>query len=108
MADAKYLLVETTVGTTVNADKLASLILESRLAACVQVVPDVKSKYFWQGKIEESTELVVRMKTRLDKYEALESLLLANHSYEIPEIIAFKVKKVAPGYAEWLDAELDR
>ncbi len=108
MADARYLVVETTVDSAAEADKLALLVLDFRLGACVQVIPGVSSKYFWKDKIEEAGEFILRIKSREDKYDALETLILANHPYEIPEIIAAKVKKISKGYANWLDTELDR
>ncbi len=96
------LIVLTTTPTSEEAESLANGLVESRLAACVQIVPKMTSVYEWEGKIERSDEHLLLIKTLPEKYEVVEKFILDHHSYETPEIVAIDAEKVSSGYLKWL------
>jgi periplasmic divalent cation tolerance protein len=95
------LVVITTVPKKEEGEKLARKLVEARLAACVQVLPEMKSFYFWQGAIQEDAEYLVLIKTLPEKYETLEKFIKENHSYTVPEIVAVSSEKVSESYLKW-------
>jgi periplasmic divalent cation tolerance protein len=94
--------VVTTTAEKKDADALASAVLAKRLAACVQVGGPIDSSYWWNGRVESAREWVVTIKTRRELYPQLEKLLLAQHPYDQPEIIATPIVEISPGYLKWL------
>lgn len=96
------LVVLTTTSDMNEADKLAAHIVGNKLAACVQILPSMTSIYFWEGKIEKENEHLLLIKTLPEKYEELDKFIRANHSYDVPEIVAIEAVKVSDGYAKWL------
>ncbi|MEO5858230.1 MAG: divalent-cation tolerance protein CutA [Pyrinomonadaceae bacterium] len=95
-------IILTTTSTNEEAESLANSLVESRLAACVQILPKMTSIYVWEGKIERSSENLLLIKTLAEKYEAVEQYILDHHSYETPEIVAIDVERVSAGYLKWL------
>ncbi|MDR0534398.1 MAG: divalent-cation tolerance protein CutA [Verrucomicrobiales bacterium] len=81
---------------------LADVLLEEKAAACVSILPGVESHYVWQGKREQSGELLLLVKTMEDKYLEAEELIRENHPYECPEILAISASQVSPAYLAWL------
>ena len=79
--------------------------LERRLAACVQILGPIESHYWWKGKIEQSPEWLCLIKTIRGKYPAVEATIRANHSYEVPEIVACPIELGSEPYLEWLRSE---
>ncbi|MGQ9573587.1 MAG: divalent-cation tolerance protein CutA [Dehalococcoidia bacterium] len=102
---AEYVQVVTTTDSADLASKIAQTLLESRVAACVQVLGPVRSKYWWKGNIEEATEWICMIKARAADYDRVEALISEAHSYDVPEILAFPVQQGSRPYLEWLDAE---
>jgi periplasmic divalent cation tolerance protein len=102
---AAYIQVVTTTDSSDLASRIARSLLESRAAACVQVLGPVHSKYWWKGKIEEAAEWVCMIKARSVDYDRIEALIRQAHSYDVPEILAFPVQQGSRGYLEWLEAE---
>ncbi len=100
------LIVFTTTPTEEEADTLAKGVVGSKLAACVQVLPKMKSHYFWKGEVVSESEHLLLIKTSDEKYEALEAYLIGNHSYDVPEIVAVEAEKVSEGYLGWLEGYL--
>jgi len=96
------LIVLTTTPNTEEAESLARKIVEARLAACVQVLPQMKSFYFWEGAIQADSEHLLLIKTADEKFNELENLIQSNHSYTVPEIVAVKAEKVSESYFKWL------
>jgi periplasmic divalent cation tolerance protein len=101
-----YLQVLTTVPTRDAARAIARLLLDQRLAACVQIVGPIESSYWWQGVIETSEEWQCVAKTRLDFYERLEAAILSAHPYDVPEIVATRIERGQAGYLDWLAGQL--
>ena len=100
-----FIQVTTTASTKDQAAKIATALLERRLAACVQVVGPIESHYWWNGKIEQSNEWLCIIKTIRERYPAVESTIRTNHSYEIPEIVACPIEGGSEPYLEWLRSE---
>lgn len=102
-----YLQVLTTLPTREAAQEVSRVLLEARLAACVQIVGPIESSYWWQGQIETSEEWQCIAKTHRAYYERLEAAVLAAHPYDVPEIVATPIERGHAAYLEWLRSELD-
>ncbi len=96
------LIVLTTTPNIEEAETLAEKIVAEKLAACVQVLPPMKSFYFWEGAVQADSEHLLLIKTLAEKYDELEIFIRSNHSYDVPEIIAVRAEKVSDGYFKWL------
>lgn len=91
--------------TAPNADvgaKLARGIVEASLAACVNVVPGLRSIYVWKGNVHDEPEVQLLIKTRRARYDALATWIEANHPYEVPEILALPIAAGSAAYLAWL------
>ena len=95
-----------TVATAEDADRLAKALVERRLAACVNVVPGVVSHYRFEGEQHRDAELLLVIKTRAEKLEALRAALVELHPYEVPELVALEISAGHEAYLEWLDASV--
>jgi periplasmic divalent cation tolerance protein len=100
------LQVVTTTSERTDAETLADAVLESRLAACVQISGPIDSRYWWNGRIEKSSEWLLTIKTRRDLYKRLERMLLEQHPYDQPEIIGTAIVEVSAGYLKWLNEQV--
>ena len=96
--------VITTVADKKDAKRLANLMLDVRLAACVQVMP-IQSFYCWRGQREEASEFILLAKTRAALAGRLMQFIARHHAYETPEIIALPIAKSAPAYLQWVRRE---
>lgn len=101
-----FLLVFCTCPNTETAEKLATQVVEQRLAACVNVIPGLQSIFRWQEKIENVPEVLLLIKTTASNYAALESFLKDNHPYECPEIIGLPFELGYKGYLQWLNTNV--
>src|SRR5579871_2613858 len=104
MSEASACVLMTTTANKEQAEKIARVVLKARLAACVQI-QDVTSYYWWDGKINRGAEQLLYLKTTADKYEALQALLIANHSYDTPEILQLPVEAGFEKYLNWMEKE---
>jgi periplasmic divalent cation tolerance protein len=98
----KALIVFSTAATRKEADKIAEALVKEKLAACVSIVPEIVSRYWWQGKIERSRELLLIIKTSKAKYSSVEKRIKKLHSYTVSEILAVSVLKGNPDYLKWM------
>ncbi len=105
MADCVQVL--TTAASAEEAGRIAELLVERRLAACVQVVGPITSRYRWQGAVEEEREWQCLAKTTRGAYEAVEAAIREVHSYDEPEIIATQIVAGSPGYLAWIEENVD-
>lgn len=99
------ILVISNLPDQASAEKLAAVLIEQRLAACVNVLSPCTSVYRWQGQVETATEVPVFIKTTRERYPALEAAIRAHHPYELPEIIAVPLVAGLPAYLEWVRTE---
>jgi periplasmic divalent cation tolerance protein len=104
----RVLMVQTTFSDRKEAIEFSKKILETSLAACIQLSAEVESMYWWNGVIEKEKETVVTMKTLQSVYQQLETCIEKIHSYETPEILATAVEHVGTGYYQWLCEELKK
>jgi periplasmic divalent cation tolerance protein len=100
MADA--LEVHVTMPDREQATSMARALVDEGLAACVNIVPGVRSVYRWEGRIQEDEEVLCLIKTRPAVFEHARQRILALHPYEVPEILAFAVDDGSQAYLEWL------
>lgn len=106
MKPGRAFLVLTTAGTSSQARRLARRLLDERLAACVTLIPRVRSLYRWKKRLEESGETLLLIKTRQPRLKPLFRQIKALHSYEVPEILALPVSRGDPAYLRWLGESL--
>jgi|SRR5436190_8662101 len=100
------IVVFITAPTREEAARLAELLVGARLAACVQILPEMESVYRWEGQIERQAEFLMLVKSTRDKFEQLEREVRAIHSYETPEIVAVPVSEISDTYLKWLGESL--
>jgi periplasmic divalent cation tolerance protein len=101
-------VVVTTVGTEEQANLIAREIIARRQAACVNIVPGVRSIYRWQGKICSDAEFLLIAKTLESEFEAVAATIRELHSYELPEILTFDVGKGDANFLRWIAAATDK
>jgi periplasmic divalent cation tolerance protein len=102
------LLVLTNAPDNGCASAIAYSLVERRLAACVNLLPAVRSVYRWQGLLEEASEVTLLVKTTTDRYPEVEAVIRAQHPYDLPEIIALPIAAGLPAYLEWVAKETMR
>ena len=100
---SEHCVIFITAGSKEEAEKISRGLVESKLAFCVSTLPKVKSTYYWEDKIYVDKEFLLIVKTRQDQYEALETWVKNNHSYEVPEIIALPIEQGLPAYLNGID-----
>lgn len=98
-------IVLTNLPDRATAMRLASLLVERRHAACVNILAECTSVYRWQGMVKTATEVPMLIKTSLSAYSRLEGAILANHPYELPEIVGVPLAAGLPAYLDWVAAE---
>jgi periplasmic divalent cation tolerance protein len=101
-----YFQVTTTLPDRGAAERLASMLVEERLAACAQIVGPVGSTYRWKGSVEQATEWYCHLKTTLARAPALRSRVRELHPYETPEIVAVPIVDGDPSYLKWIAASV--
>lgn len=99
-------MVLMTAGSREEAARLAEMLVGSRLAACVQIMPEMESVYHWQGQIERAPETLLLAKTTQENFAELEASVRALHSYETPEIVALSITAASAPYLEWLTSNV--
>ena len=99
------IVVLSTAGSAEQADKLARGLVDARLAACVNIVPGIRSIYRWQGAIHDDAELLLVIKTRRDLLPQVQETIARLHSYSVPEAIALPIVDGSAAYLDWLDRE---
>ena len=98
----EFLLVLVTTPTMEEGERIAHILLNAKKAACVNIVPAVLSRFWWQGKIDSADEALLMVKTRAPLLEELIRLVKENHSYEVPEVIALPISAGNEDYLRWL------
>ena len=96
------LLVLTTAGSEAEAKKIAEMLVERRLAACVNMVPSIHSVYRWEGKVEKAEEFLLLVKTVKSREEQVQAAIRELHSYELPECISIPIDGGSSAYLAWM------
>ena len=99
----EHCVIYITAGSKEEAENLSRGLVEEKLAFCVNTVPGIQSTYYWEGKIHVDNEILLIVKTRQDRYEALEQWVKSNHSYDVPEIVSLPIQKGLPEYLNAID-----
>lgn len=99
------IVIFVTTGSEDEARQIADALLEKRTAACVNIIPAVKSQFWWQGSIDRAVESLLIIKTRADLLQEAISVVKSKHSYQVPEIIALPVIGGNTGYLDWIEKE---
>src|SRR5215218_10684886 len=103
----RAIVVVTTVGTEEQAYLIAREIVARRQAACVNILPGVRSIYRWKGKICKDGELMLLVKTLEGEFEGVSATIRELHSYELPEILSFSVTKGEANFLDWIRSSVD-
>lgn len=101
----KSIVVLITAPSAEEAAKIAKALVEERLAACANIVRDIRSVFRWEGKIEDDSEVLIVLKTREALFGDLEKRVRELHSYSVPEVIALPIVKGSEAYLKWLEEE---
>jgi periplasmic divalent cation tolerance protein len=100
------IVVLCTCASADEAERIARELVAARLAACVSVVPGVRSFYRWQGKLEDAAEHLLIVKSSRERFAELRAAIERLHSYDVPEVVALPIVDGAPNYLEWLQGNL--
>ena len=104
---AQPMVVLMTAGSSEEAVRLADMLVDANLAACVQILPQLQSIYRWKGKVEREAEVLLIAKTLSSNFEELERRVREVHTYDTPEIVAIPATAISAPYREWLTATLN-
>lgn len=106
MISGSHLVVLITASNKEEGEKIANELVKNKLAACVNIVDNIKSIYWWKGNIDSSNEVLLIVKTKADKFNELVKAVKDLHSYEVPEIIAIPIILGYSRYLEWIDESI--
>jgi periplasmic divalent cation tolerance protein len=102
-----YASVYVTTSGVLESKKIARILLEEKLAACVNIIPKIESIYLWKGEIEEDSESLIFIKTRKDLVEKLTKRVEEIHSYDIPCVLEIALNSGSKNYFNWMDEEIN-
>ncbi|MEP6994413.1 MAG: divalent-cation tolerance protein CutA [Acidobacteriota bacterium] len=97
------MVVVTSVGTEDQALDVAHALVRSRRAACVNIIPNVHSIYRWKGRVCDDSEMLLLIKTRATQFESVREMIHRVNTYELPEVLGYRVDWASPGFASWID-----
>jgi periplasmic divalent cation tolerance protein len=100
------IVILSTCGSAEEAEKIAAALVESQAAACVNIVPGIRSIYGWKGAVERAAEWLLLIKTRRELFDRVAAELRKLHSYQVPELIALPVTAGSESYLAWIDGEV--
>ena len=98
-----YLLCLVTIDDPAKAARIARALVERKLAACANIMPEIRSIYQWKGEIQDESELLMLIKTTRELFPRLQTAVRELHPYEVPEIIALEIDRGLPEYLQWID-----
>ena len=99
----ELIVVVTSVGTEEQALDVAHALVRGRRAACVNIVPNVHSVYRWKGRVCDDGEMLLIIKTRASQFEGVRDTIQRVNTYELPEVLGYRVDKASPGFAQWIE-----
>ena len=103
MDNTSAIVVLITASSTEEAENIAKSLVEDKLVACVNIIPQITSIYWWEGKICKDEEVMLISKTKQSLFTAVMDRVKFLHSYEVPEIISFPISKGSPEYLNWIE-----
>jgi periplasmic divalent cation tolerance protein len=103
MGSRDLMVVVTSVGTEEQALDVAHALVRARHAACVNIVPNIHSVYRWKGRVCDDGEMLLLIKTRAASFDAVRETIHKVNTYELPEVLAYRVDWASPGFAEWIE-----
>lgn len=98
-----YIVCLVTIDDRDKAAQIARVLVEKKLVACVNIIPEIRSIYSWKGNVCDETERLLIMKTRSELFLELQAAVKALHPYEVPEIVALDIREGLPDYLRWID-----
>lgn len=102
---AEYILIFITTGSIQEAEMLSKVLVEKKLAACGNIVPEVRSVFSWQGNLETEQETLLILKSRFALFSEIMTVVKSLHSYDEPEIIALPILAGSESYLDWIHQE---
>jgi periplasmic divalent cation tolerance protein len=103
VAANELMVVVTSVGTEEQALDVAHALIRARRAACVNIVPNVHSIYRWKGRVCDDGEMLLLIKTRASHFDAVRETIHRVNTYELPEVLAYRVDWASPGFSSWVE-----
>ena len=101
-----FIQVQITYPNVKEAQNAAKTLVDRRLVACAQIIPQIESRYVWQGKTNVDSEALLLCKTRSTLFERLAEVVASEHSYECPQIVGVPLEFIASSYRDWLDEQI--
>ena len=99
----ELIVVVTSVGTEEQALDVAHALVRGKRAACVNIVPNIHSVYRWKGRVCDDGEMLLIIKTRASQFEGVRDTIQRVNTYELPEVLGYRVDKASPGFAHWIE-----
>ena len=106
MDKSNYIVIFITTNAAGEAQQIARLLLEQRQAACVNIIPEVESRFWWEGELDLAQESLLVIKTKASQLPEIISLVKGVHSNTVPEIIALPIVGGNQDYLDWMDKEV--
>ena len=100
-------IIHTTTNTKKNADSISKYLLKYNLSPCIQIFPKINSIYKWKGKIKQTKEILISIKTCEKNVEQCKNIIIKHHNYEIPELIISNFKIATEDYTKWFKENTD-
>jgi periplasmic divalent cation tolerance protein len=100
------IMVVSTADSLELAQDIASALVEAHEAACVNIIPNIKSIYRWEGEVCDDEEFLLLIKSSAERFEAIRDRIRLLHTYEVPEVIALQIRAGDPDYFRWLDSSV--
>jgi periplasmic divalent cation tolerance protein len=97
-----FIVIFVTAGSAAEAETIAKALVEEQLAACVNILSPIRSIYRWEGKLADDQEWLLFIKTRAERFSAIEARVKTLHSYQAPEVIALPILRGSDAYMRWL------
>ena len=108
MRSEDLLVIITSVGTEDQALDIANALVRNHHAACVNLLPNVHSIYRWKGRVCDDGEFLLFIKTRASEFEAIRETIQKMNTYELPEVLAYRVDGASPAFASWIAKATER
>lgn len=105
---SEYIIIFVTASSLQEAEKLATALVEQRLAACGNIISDIRSVFWWKDQLEVEQEVLLMLKSRSELFSEIVAAVKKIHSYDVPEIIALPIISGSEDYLDWLNGETRR